>query len=539
MAHTLTNSTTITWPGKRPPTPCAPPPVRLLEEWGLEAAGAEQAAFSQAALTPLPDQPGDSLSRRPNALFHGDNRAGLSHLLATGQRGQVRLIYADPPYNSGVTWPRKVRLRTGNASTRDAIIDHQTQYVDAWAEGDYLQFIYERLWEMRDLLADDGSLWLHCDHRHAHHLRCLLDEVFGIENFLNTITWRSQTARGAKVNAFYFANSAHTIHVFAKNRQAPTVWHQPKKRLVLTEVEAAAEFMHDAHGFFRTSDPGTYSFARLKELHAAGRLYAPYSGQVLIDENNRRMVCSNGGSIGVKYYLTDLGNGHHAVERAVDNVWDDIPGLGTTPAEDVGYPTQKTEALLRRIIETATNPGDLVLDPFVGSGATVIAAQKLARRWLGCDLNYGAIQTTRRRLQRTIGADAPGFAIYRIASPSSAFVQRSLIEPLALVDVTRTLDGAEIEVKVHDYAVADMPTVNDWRAVVENIDIDPTYDGGVFRGTLADAPHKRSAQVRGRYRLAVPPSSNCVAVRITDVWGRETLVVQQLADETFVEVKRS
>src|SRR5690606_31256567 len=138
------------------------------------------------------------------------------------------------------------------------------------------------------------------------------------------------------------------ILVYARNRAAPTCWHPPRKRVVLSEAEAAANFMRDERGFFRTSDPGTYSFDSLVRLHAEGRLYAPFGGQVLVDAAQQRVYASNGGNLGVKYYLADLGDGRHQVERAVDNVWDDIPGLGTTPGEDLGYPTQKTEALLER-----------------------------------------------------------------------------------------------------------------------------------------------------------------------------------------------
>ena len=341
-----------------------------------------------------------------SALYHGDNLGVLAHLLATGWAGRFRLIYADPPYNSGVDWARRVRRRGPNASSADAVLEQQPQYADTWDESAYLQFLYARLPLLRDLLADDGSLWLHCDHRHAHHLRCLLEEVFGAKNYLNTITWRSQTPRGAKVNAFYFANSAHTIHVFAKDRSAPTCWTPAKKTLILSEAQAAAEFMRDARGFFRTSDPGTFSFESLQRLHAEGRLYAPYGGEVVLDTAARRAWCSNGGNIGVKYYLVDLGDGRYAVERGVDNIWDDIPGLGTTPNEDLGYPTQKTEALLTRVLKTATQPGDWVLDPFMGSGTTLAVAQKLGRRWIGCDVGYGAVQTARRRLQAVIQAQS-------------------------------------------------------------------------------------------------------------------------------------
>ena len=132
----------------------------------------------------------------------------------------------------------------------------------------------------------------------------------------------------------------------------------------------------------------------------------PTAAKCVIDEAQQRVYASNGGNLGVKYYLADLGDGRHQVERAVDNVWDDIPGLGTTPGEDLGYPTQKTEALLERIIATGSNPGDLVLDPFCGSGTTLAVAEKLGRRWIGCDAGHGAIQTATRRMQAVMTAAA-------------------------------------------------------------------------------------------------------------------------------------
>ncbi len=423
------------------------------------------------------------------------------------------------------------------------MLAQQPQYADAWDESTYLQFLYARLPLLRDLLADDGSLWLHCDHRHAHHLRCLLEEVFGPKNYLNTITWRSQTPRGAKVNAFYFANSAHTIHVFAKDRSAPTCWTPAKKTLVLSEAQAAAEFMRDARGFFRTSDPGTFSFESLQRLHAEGRLYAPYGGEVVLDTAARRAWCSNGGNIGVKYYLVDLGDGRHAVERGVDNIWDDIPGLGTTPNEDLGYPTQKTEALLTRILQTATQPGDWVLDPFMGSGTTLAAAQKLGRRWIGCDVGGGAVQTARRRLQAVIQAQAApfredppsrkpalgaegggqaGFHVYT-AAPENA------PSPLQVELAIAPIDDAATRIRVAITNVVwtrgDGPQGEDWRSAVDCIAIDPDYDGVTLRIALADAPLKRTQLVAGAYELPAAAVGAQIAVRVTDIWGQEALAV--------------
>ena len=154
-----------------------------------------------------------------NRLYYGDNRNVLAHLLATGLAGQVRLIYIDPPFASSAEYVRKVRLR----GPHSRVIGQEVQYSDQWPGDSYLQFMYERLLLLRKLLADDGSLWLHCDYRQIHRLHLVLEEVFGADNYLNTIAWRSQVARGAKVNAFYFPFSTQYIAIFAKNRRAPTV----------------------------------------------------------------------------------------------------------------------------------------------------------------------------------------------------------------------------------------------------------------------------------------------------------------------------
>ena len=490
----------LSWPGKRPPATPQPAALTLYEtfEPGRLNGGAAQAPA--------------------NALYHGDNLPILATLAAGELRGQVRLIYADPPYNSGVDWARRLRRRGPSQPGVSNTVGRQAQFTDTWDAGAYLQFIYDRLPLLRDLLADDGALWLHCDHRHAHHLRCLLDEVFGAENYLNTITWRSQTPRGAKANAFYFANSGQSILVYARNRATPPVWNAPKKRIVLSEAEAVASFMRDERGFFRTSDPGTYSFASLARLHADGRLYAPFGGEIVVDNARQHVYCSNGGNIGIKYYLAALDNGRYAVERAVDNVWDDIPGLGTTPGEDLGYPTQKTAALLERIIATGTQSGDLVLDPFCGSGTTLAVAQKLGRRWQGIDVADGAIATTTRRLHAICIGNSPGqnrFAVYTTTSATKPDTASHL--PAMHAAITRIgADGATIRVVL---TPAEPAQTADWRTWVEAIAIDPAYDGQVLRVALADAPLKRTVTVAGVYELAAPSTPTTVAVRVLDIAG--------------------
>ncbi len=567
MIHSFVNmQSTLTWPGKQQAQTIQPVSglisARLVEVFAPEevrkGGEAEQTVVS-ALRSPL----SNSQLATCNQLFFGDNLPALSHLLNSGYRGKVKLIYIDPPYQSGVTWRRKMRLRARKAPTMQTAADHifaaQTQYRDTWSEADYLQFIYERLPLLRELLSESGSLWLHCDHRQAHHLRCLLEEVFGAENYLNTIAWRSQTARGAKVSAFYFPYSTHSIEIFAKCRSTPTTWNPPKRRIVLSEAEAAAEFMRDERGFFRTSDPGTYSFASLKALHDEGRLYAPFAGQVVIDEASARVYCSQGGNLAIKYYLTPLKGGKWQVERAVDNFWDDIPGLGTVPSEDLGYPTQKTEALLQRVIETASNPGDLVLDCFMGSGTTLAVAEKLGRRWLGIDANYGAIQTTRRRMQ----AKGAEFAVYQIESGerrvetrdqrsetdihNSQFAIRNShaslpSHPITLQITRNPQNPTTIEVQIIDYdslAIAaqlsgrsissrSTSAKRDWRTLIDSVEIDPTYDGQIFCAQVVDVPLKKSVQVHGTYLVQIPSTTTTVAIRLTDVLGEESMIVKQV-----------
>jgi len=467
-----------------------------------------------------------------NALYQGDNLAILSALRERGE--EFDLIYADPPYGSGVNWARKVRLRGRNAGR--SVLARIPEYGDVFDEGDYLQFMQDRLYLLRDLMVPASSIWLHCDHRHAHHLRTLMNEIFGAENWLNSLAWRSQTARGAKASARYFPYSAHTIHVFARDARQRPVWNPPKRRIVLTESEAEALFMRDARGFFRTSDPGDYTFDSLVRLHGEGRLYAPYGGTIVVDEAHRRIYASHGGNIGVKYYLGNLGGGKYLVERTVDNLWEDIPGLGTTPGEDTGYPTQKTAALLERILATATNPGDRVLDPFCGSGTTVAVAERLARRWCAIDRNPRAIQITTQRLYE-IAADpamratgAGHFTTWRQVTDGEATPTESESPTPSLLITRNALDATRIQIDVVDWKAPRLRVLLenaevDWRSMIDTIEIDLDYrPERPLCVAIADAPVRRNRLVSGTYEVTLPHPDAVVAIRLTDILGDQATV---------------
>ena len=401
---------TINWRGKRPFTSATYYPAQLRETYG------------------------QNIDAWRNRLYWGDNLQVMSHLLKEF-RGGVQLIYLDPPFDSKADYRRRVSLR-GQAVVSDRTAFEEKQYTDIWTNDEYLQYIYERLVLLRELLSSTGVIYLHADHRKEHHLRMLMDEVFGPDNFLNKISWRSQVARGAKVNAFYLPFSTHYIVVYAKRKSLETTtWHPQRKRTILSEAEAAQEYMLDEMGYFRTSDPGSYSFESLCQLHERGLLYAPYGGRVDVDSESRRVYASNGGNIAVKYYLESLGNGRYAVNRAIDNLWEDVPGLGTTPGEDVGYPTQKTKALLRRIILMSSNPGDLVLDAFMGSGTTQVTAMELGRKFIGVDINSGSVQTVVKRLLSAIHGleqDSEKLVRHRLVDNDKAEIESSADRDLTL-----------------------------------------------------------------------------------------------------------
>jgi adenine-specific DNA-methyltransferase len=329
-----------------------------------------------------------------NMLIWGDNKLIMSSLLPKFG-GKIDLIYIDPPFATGADFTMDVEIENESITKQASAIEVKA-YRDTWGQGitSYLQMIYDRLALMRELLAEDGSLYVHLDWRVGHYVKILLDEIFGKDNFLNCIVWRRQIARGMKVYAKHFGNSTDSLLLYGKNSNL-TKWNPVEREILLTEEEAAAKYSRDERGFFRTSDPGTYTAESIIQLHREGRIYVSNGGELII--NNDGSVSTTRGKIYVKYYRERRGN--YILERqAVDNFWEDIPGIAITPQEYLGFPTQKPEALLQRIISASSDKGDIVADFFCGSGTTLAVAEKLGRRWIGADLSKFAIHIARKRL---------------------------------------------------------------------------------------------------------------------------------------------
>lgn len=361
-----------------------------------------------------------------NLVIRGECVSTCAYLKEQGIK--VDLVYIDPPFASGADYAKKVYIRR-NPKVAEAIAKAEEEldvdelksfeekmYGDVWDKEKYLNWMYENLMAIKSVMDENAIIYVHLDHTIGFYVKILMDEIFGEENWLNTIVWRSQVARGAKVNAFYYPYSAHYIMIYSKNKNPENnIWNLEKKEVHISKEEAEKDYYKDQYGYFRTSDPGSYGFDKICEFYDQHRIYVSYDGELIIDRENKTYRTTKG-KIGIKYYLKEDGDGYIA-ERAIDNIWEDVPGLGTTPGEDVGYATQKTEALLRRIVKASTNENMVVADFFGGSGVTAAVANKLNRKFITCDIGINSIQTMRDRLR----ANGASFEVLEIQDGVSLY----------------------------------------------------------------------------------------------------------------------
>lgn len=307
----------LNWRGKRPFTMTQYYPAQLKESYGTQ------------------DNSGWF-----NKIFWGDNLQVMSHLLKD-YRGKLDLIYIDPPFDSKANYKKMIEIK-GDKIFNDQNSFEEKQYTDIWNNDEYLQFMYERLVLIKELLSERGSLYLHCDWHKAHHLRCLCDEIFGsgvaggdnLAGFRNQIAW-CYSGGGTPKN------------------------EMPRKHDILLWYSKTNEWI------FNTQ-------------------YRPYSEGTL--QRGRTAVK------GENAQLREEGT-------PINDWWTDIKKITSpTDPEKLYYPTQKSEELLERIIKMHTNNDSIVFDCFMGSGTTQAVAHKLGRRYLGSDINQGAIRTTIKRL---------------------------------------------------------------------------------------------------------------------------------------------
>ncbi len=327
----------------------------------------------------------------------------------------VDLIYLDPPFNSNRNYAAPVGSPAAGAAFKDTwtlsdldvawmglIADEQpAMYKVIEAAGlthgkgmqSYLCMMAVRLLEMRRVLKDSGSLYVHCDPTANAYLRMLLDAVYGSGNFRNEIVWKRFNFHA---DAKRFGSVSDTILFYSKTDS----YVFNRQKVPFSEQYIKTKFSHiDPDGrryrldnlnppggrgpiyeFYGVTKPWRFTEEKMRELDRQGRIY-------------------HGSKVAqLKRYLDELDG------QAVHNVWVDIPGINPMAKERVGYPTQKPLALLERIILASSNPGDVVLDPFCGCATACVAAEKLGRKWVGIDISAKAVELVNMRLQQAMGS---------------------------------------------------------------------------------------------------------------------------------------
>ncbi|WP_278682643.1 site-specific DNA-methyltransferase [Paraclostridium bifermentans] len=528
------------WRGKRPFTSTQYYPAQLKERYGEE------------------DESGWM-----NKIFWGDNLQVMSHLLKE-YRGKVDLIYIDPPFDSKADYKKKVKIK-GKKLNNNINSFEEKQYSDIWINDEYIQFMYERLILIRELLSDTGIVYVHCDWHKSHYIRCIMDSIFGISNFINEIIW---SYKSGGTSEKYFARKHDNLLVYGKTEKYKI--NIPKEK-----------------SYNRGFKP--YNFKNVEEFE---------------DEV-----------------------GWHTLVNMRD-VWE-IDMVGRSSSERVNYPTQKPEKLIERIIESSSRPSDLVFDCFMGSGTTQAVAMRLGRRFIGSDINIGSVSSTTKRLLNihTEKKDKQvGFEVYnvnnydifrnpsqakdllidaldiqplgknyiydgelngkmvkimpvnRIATradlgelivglPYKTFEKREAEHPnspvesimlvcmghepdlkahlqsqvdykldIEIVDILRDKTEiqfkreSEVEITIKDgtliidkfypknllqkMSLLEYEDIEDWKELVESIVIDFNYDGVVIEPSITDIPDKKEL-VKGEYQI--PKDAGVIKVKITDI----------------------
>jgi DNA modification methylase len=356
------------------------------------------------------DARGRQLKGWTNKLIWGDNKLILSSLKngplreEIEKQGGLKLIYIDPPFDVGADFsmdieipsslpPDKGGQRGVDTFTKKPNILEEIAYRDTWGKGadSFIAMIYERLVLMRDLLAEDGSIYVHCDWRVNSFIRLVLDEVFGTDNFINEILWRRRT-NTVKAISKKFSINTDTVYLYTKAND----YYLFNIQYGEYQPEYLERFKYeDEKGKYRWQVMATYSDQRLQSLKSENRLR--FSEGAKYPE--------------FKQYIWELKG------RPIENIWDDINMINAMGSERLGYDTQKPEALLERIIKASSNEGDLVADFFCGSGTTAAVAEKLGRKWIVSDLGKFAIHTTRKRMigvQRQLKAEGKDYRAFEI-----------------------------------------------------------------------------------------------------------------------------
>ena len=325
-----------------------------------------------------------------NLLFKGDCLFTIQEKLQEF-KNKFKLIYIDPPFLSGTHY--SVKQKSGGDADSSSKLSETFTYSDKWqSHQDYLEFMRPRLEAMRNLLTDDGSLWVHLDWHISHYIKEMLDEIFGYNNFVNEIVWKRTNSPKAQSKGF--GTQHDVILLYAVNSQD----FETKPIYRMHDSRSLKPYSYkDDRGKFRLIEIEAQGIQRTegrKQFEWRGRT-APYlyKRETLDDWwENGIIYRSKNGRYTKKQYLQD------SPGVLVSDLWYDIAPVQGSSIENTGFLTQKPEALLERVIQSATEEGDIVGDFFAGSGTTAIAAEKLNRRWVLCDESDASLEIIMKRI---------------------------------------------------------------------------------------------------------------------------------------------
>lgn len=385
----------LVWNGKTNEVTNVVLPFQVIEH--VDEPRAEKDTRIQTSLFDF-DNRGRQVKGWTNKLIWGDNKLILSSLKNGPLReeieaqGGLKLIYIDPPFDVGADFSMDIEIGDEQFTKQPGVLE-ELAYRDTWGKGadSFIAMIYERLSLMRDLLADDGSIYVHCDWRLNSYMRLILDEIFGKDNFLNEIIWTRRT-NTVKAISKKFSINTDSVFIYTKTKDNYIFNIQygeyPPEYLERFKYE-------DARGKYRWQVMATYSQERLENLKKEDRVR--FSNDAKYPE--------------FKQYIWELKG------RPIENVWDDINMINAMGSERLGYETQKPETLLERVIKASSSENNIVADFFCGSGTTLSVAEKLGRKWLGSDLGKFAIHTTRKRMigvQRELKKEGKNYRAFEI-----------------------------------------------------------------------------------------------------------------------------
>jgi len=413
----------LVWNGKTNEVTNIVLPFQVIEQVDEPRAERPQDTASQLSLF---DARGRQQAGWTNKLIWGDNKLILSSLKngpireEIEKNGGIKLIYIDPPFDVGADFSMDIEIGDETFTKKPNVLE-ELAYRDTWGKGadSFIAMIYERLVLMRDLLAEDGSIYVHCDWRVNGYIRLVLDEIFGANEFVNEIIWKR---RGGALNNFKsFGSVTDTILFFKKTsdaffnplrtKESDDSKQYIKERFVYDDGDGrlysrdpvtnpastpTPSLIYEYKGYKPPTKGWAFSIETMKRWDEEGRLYFPP------DKSQR---------IRRKTFLDEYEG------QPVQNLWTDIYVINSQAYESENYPTQKPESLLERIINTSSNENDIVADFFCGSGTTLAVAEKLNRKWIGTDLGKFAIHTTRKRLiqvQRHMKEEGKDFRAFEI-----------------------------------------------------------------------------------------------------------------------------